>query len=168
MGQTYPVPNPPAAFVPIYVPTISYVGGVKGDDTDTATANATNDYAPRTQKAKATLMGTTLAVDVARPRGWIEPRQPYGAVPAAPVVSSISPTTGTAASLPMTVTITGTGFTPWSTVRTGGSAVNDPSGTYLSPTTMKVALMAAVPGTVSVAVEDHDVLSNVDKLFTVT
>jgi hypothetical protein len=187
MGQTMPGPITAAMLAPAnancdrprYSTMTDWAGGVKGDDTNQQTAvvslasasggaNAA-DYAPRTQAAKATLMGTTLAKDVARPRGWIAPSDPYtGNAPVAPVVASISPTTAPAASLPMTVTITGTGFTPWSTVLTGGSNVPDRSGTYLSPTTMKVALTAAVPGTVSVAVEDHDLLSNTNILFTVT
>jgi hypothetical protein len=33
---------------------------------------------------------------------------------------------------------------------------------------MTVAIFKASAGTVSVAVEDHDMLSNVDKVFTVT
>jgi hypothetical protein len=155
--------------------------GVPGDDTDTAKATvalarsdggaAEADYTPRTQAAKATAMSTTLAVDVARPRGWIEPADPYqgkGSAPVAPVVTSISPTTGAAAALQMRVVITGTGFTPWSTVRTGGSATPDVSGKYISATQMEVAIWKASAGTVSVAVEDHDLLSNVDKVFTVT
>jgi hypothetical protein len=84
------------------------------------------------------------------------------------VVTSISPTTGAAAAFPMRVVITGTGFTPWSTVRTGGSATPDVSGKYISATQMEVAIWKASAGTVSVAVEDHDLLSNVDKVFTVT
>jgi hypothetical protein len=187
MGQTMPSPITAAMLAPAnvhcdkprYSSMTDWAGGAKGDDVDTQTAtvalasaadgSSAANYAPRTQAAKATLLGTTVVKDVARARGWIGPRDPYtGNAPVAPVVSSISPTTGTAASLPMTVIITGTGFTPWSTVRTGGSAVSDPTGVYLSPTTMKVALMSAAPGTVSVAVEDHDLLSNTDKLFTVT
>jgi hypothetical protein len=169
-------------------------GGVKGDDVDQASAavslanshsaNVETDYTPRTQAAKAAMPGTvppnavagepdfTLAIDVARPRGVIAPGQAYpksgDAAPAAPVVSSIAPTTGAAATLPLTVTITGTGFTPWSTVYTGGSATPDSSAKYVSATQMKVALFAAAPGTVSVAVEDHNVLSNVNVVFTVT
>jgi IPT/TIG domain-containing protein len=187
MGQTMPGPITAAMLAvanancdrPRYSTMADWAGGVKGDDVDTRTATVAlatasgaapyPDYAPRTQAAKATLQGTTLVTDVARARGWIGPGDPYvGNAPVAPVVASISPTTGPATSLPMTVTITGTGFTPWSVVRTGGSAVADPTGVYLSPTTMKVALTAAVPGTVSVAVEDHDLLSNTNVLFTVT
>jgi hypothetical protein len=159
-----------------------FVGGVRGDDVDQSTAAvaitdasgraASADYAPRTQAAKASMLGTTLAVDIGRARGWIEPDDPYptggATVPVAPVVSSIAPTTATAATLPLKVTITGTGFTPWSTVLTGGSNVPDSSGTYVSPTQMTVAIWKASAGTVSVAVEDHNLLSNTDKLFTVT
>ena len=174
MTQTQPAPITAADLLKAYVPVITYVGGATGDDVDQATANATLDYAPRTQAAKAALMvpAGSLAIDIARPRGVTEPLAPYPVAatpaPVAPVVTSISPTTAAAATLPLTVTITGTGFTPWSVVKTGGSNTADVSGKYVDATHMKVAIFAAAPGTVSVAVEDHDVLSNTDKLFTVT
>jgi hypothetical protein len=66
------------------------------------------------------------------------------------------------------VTITGTGFTPWSTVFVGGQKTADVSGKYVSATQMKVALFAAAPGTVSVMVKDHDLSSNTNVVFTVT
>jgi hypothetical protein len=83
-------------------------------------------------------------------------------------VSSISPTTGAQASLPLLVTITGTGFTPFTTVLTGGSNVPDPAARYVDATHMTVPVWKASPGTVSVAVEDHNVLSNTNVVFTVT
>jgi hypothetical protein len=182
MGQTFPQPVTTAMLMPAFVRDVRYINGAKGDDVSQATAavayafnvpgpeDAT--YAPLTQAAKATALGTTLAVDVARPRGVIAPRQPYpdASVPApvAPVVSSISPTTGAAATLPLTVTITGTGFTQWSSVYTGGSTTPEASAQYISPTSMKVAIFKASPGTVSVAVSDHGVLSNTNIVFTVT
>jgi hypothetical protein len=169
-------------------------GGVNGDDVDQASAavalanshsaNVEADYTPRTQAAKAAMPGSvppnavagepdfTLAVDVARPRGAIAPGQAYpksgDAAPAAPVVSSLSPTSGAAATLPLTVTITGTGFTPYSTVYTGGSTTPEVKAVYVNATTMRTPIWAAAPGTVSVAVEDHNVLSNVNVVFTVT
>jgi hypothetical protein len=66
------------------------------------------------------------------------------------------------------VTITGTGFTPFSRVFTGGASVPDNSAQYVSATTMTVPIWKASAGTVSVAVEDHSLLSNTDKVFTVT
>lgn len=190
MGMVrYPLPITPAMVTPANenaakpraIPA-DYVGGVRGDDTDTATANVAvarqggganePDYTPRTQAAKATQLGTTLAADVSRRRGYIGPQDPYptggAVVPPAPVVSSISPTTAPAASLPLMVTITGTGFSVWSLVYTGGATVHDGSAVYVSPTQMKVPIWAAAPGTVSVAVRDHGLMSNADKLFTVT
>jgi hypothetical protein len=172
--MAYPtVPILAADVTPAYVRTITFTGGATGDDVDTATANSTDAYTPKTQAAKAAAMvpPLSLVVDIARPRGWIQDDQPYmgnTTPPVAPVVSSIAPTTGAATTLPLKVTITGTGFTPWSVVRTGGSATPDSSGKYVSPTQMTVAIFAAVPGTVSVAVEDHDLLSNVNVVFTVT
>jgi IPT/TIG domain-containing protein len=166
-----------------------WIGGVKGDDKDTSTANVAvarsggganePNYSPRTQAQKAGLAnltpGTVISTDVARPRGWIAPNQPYqgnGAAPAAPVVSSISPNTAAAGSQPLVVTITGTGFTAWSTVWSGGSSGSpwDSSARYVSPTTMTVVVdpRAAVAGTASIAVEDHDLMSNTNINFTFT
>jgi hypothetical protein len=167
---------------PRYDSMTDWTGGATGDDTDQATATvalarsdggaAEADYTPRTQAAKAAQLGTTLATDIARPRGTIAPDQRYpiagDAAIAAPVVSSIAPTTATAATLPLTVTITGTGFTPYSTVFTGGSTTPEAKAVYVNATTMRTPVWRATPGTVSVAVEDHNVLSNVNVLFTVT
>jgi hypothetical protein len=169
---------------PQWVRQQTAIGGARGDDVDQATAtlltdqipangpNTQVDYSPRNEAQKATAMGTTLAVDITRKRGYLEPDDPYptggAAVPAAPVVASIAPTTAPATQLPLQVTITGTGFTPWSEVLTGGVNTPEPSGRYVSPTKMTVAIWAASPGTVSVAVEDHNLLSNTNVLFTVT
>jgi len=163
---------------PRYSSMTDWAGGAVGDDVNQATAAVTiarsggganePDYTPRTQADRATQLGTTLAVDVARARGWIEPRQPYGPVPAAPVVASISPTTAPQASLPLMVTITGTGFSVWSQVYTGGMPTPEAKAVFVNATTMKVPIWAAAPGTVSIAVKDHNVLSNTDILFTVT
>lgn len=129
------------------------------------------DYTPRTQNARL-IAGQVAAADIGRERGAIAPGQRYPVTgdpaPAAPVVSSISPTTGAQASLPLLVTITGTGFTPFSRVFTGGASTPDGSAKYVDATHMTVPIWKASPGTVSVAVEDHSVLSNTDKVFTVT
>lgn len=150
---------------------------------------AAADYAPRTQNAKLSLnsadgklcMGSIsgsgavtangVAADVTRDRGWIGPLDPYqgnASAPAAPVVSSIAPTSGAQATLPLLVTITGTGFTPFSKVFTGGASVPDGSAKYVDATHMTVPIWKASPGTVSVAVEDHSLLSNTNVVFTVT
>jgi IPT/TIG domain. len=191
MAQTLPnpitaamlAPANPAAGYPRYNTPGDWSGAVLGDDVDQATANvalatasgaaAYPDYTPRHQTAKAAAMtpAGSLVVDVARPRGWIAPNQPYqgnASPPAAPVVTSISPTTGAQATLPVLVTITGTGFSPFSVVKTGGSNVPDPAARYVSATTMTVPVWKASPGTVSVVVADHDVDSNANVVFTVT
>jgi hypothetical protein len=171
---------------PRYDSMTDWAGGVKGDDTNTASAAvalarsdggaAEPDYMPRTEADRATQLGTTLAVDISRRRGAIEPRQPYpvaGDPPvAAPVVTSIAPNTAPAGSVtPVVVMITGTGFTAWSLVQQGGNTTTpDPSMVYISPTQLQITIYPkiAVPGTASIAVRDHGVLSNVDKLFTFT
>jgi hypothetical protein len=182
---------------PRYSTMADWAGGVKGDDVDTATATvalanssggaAEANYTPRTQAQKATLPGAppesvpidpgevhpdyVLAVDVARPRGAIAANQPYpksgDAAPAAPVVSSLAPATAAAGSNPLTVTITGTGFTPWSKVFTGAQTVPE-QFRYVSATSLMIMIdpRAAVAGTASVAVEDHDVMSNTNINFT--
>lgn len=189
MGQTYPLPITTAMLTPanenVAKPraiAADWVQGAFGDDVDTASASVAvasasgaapaADYTPRDQTDKLTAgnltAGTVMVEDITRARGWIAPNQPISAKPAAPVVSSISPTTGPATSLPMLVTITGTGFSPWSTVYTGGAALPDGSAKYVSPTTMTVPIWKASAGTVSVAVKDHNVMSNTNVLFTVT
>lgn len=177
------MPNP---WDPIYIPTVNYFGGAYGDDPGRpdkvtgmpfSTANCTNDFSPRSQNDKiqvgGSMAGNAASIDVTTPRGAISPNEPYpksgDAAPAAPVVTTLTPNTAAAAALPTIVTITGTGFTPDSRVHTGGQGNAAQSGQYVSPTQMKVTIQAGtVAGTVSVSVEDHSVLSNVDKLFTVT
>lgn len=166
------------------VPVVSFTGGVIGEDPGLpvegnvpfSTANATNDYTPRSQfektEAGGVYEGNEGVVDVGRDRGWIAPRDPYSAKPVSPdddpVVTSIAPSTAAASVLPIMVTITGENFTPFSKVYTGGANLPDQSAVYVSPTEMQVPIWAAEAGTVSVAVEDHSVMSNTDVDFTVT
>lgn len=192
MTQTLPAPITAAMLTPAnanvgkprYNGMTDWAGGNYGDDVTYASATVAlanssggaNEaaYTPRTQSEKGAMMtpALTIAKDVGVPRGSIAPSQPYpktgDPAPAAPVVTSLSPTTAPAVQLPLMVTITGTGFTPWSTVYTGGSSLPDAKAVYVSSTTMRVPIWAAVPGTVSVSVKDHDIMSNIDKVFTVT
>lgn len=137
------------------------------------------NYGPRNQNAKRTAgnlsAGTVGVVDVGRNRGAVAPGQRYpvagDAALAAPVVASISPSTAAAGSQPLMVTITGTGFTPYSRVISGGSGAPwDNTAKYLSATTMTVVVdpRGALAGTASIAVEDHGVLSNTTINFTFT
>lgn len=143
-------------------------------------ANEPN-YAPRSQNAKRAAgnltPGTVGVVDIGRNRGTIAPGQRYpvagdAAVPA-PVVTSLSPNTAVsgAAGVPVAVTITGTGFTPYSRLITGGSGSPwDSSTKYVDATHLLFVTdpRSAVPGAISVAVEDHGVLSNTNVQFTFT
>lgn len=161
------------AVAPIYVPVIAYNGGVVGDDVDVATSNATVAYSPRNQLEKANMPGAvppnavagepdfSLALDVARPRGAISALQPYpvAATPAplAPTITSLAPNTAVAVTGPeLVVTITGTNFTQWSTVRSGGYPI---PVKYVSPTQLTIYQnpRVAVAGAVQVIVQDHDV-----------
>ena len=76
-----------------------YGGNAIGDDVVQAKANialARQDGAPnevisvipRTQFDKAAALGTVLAEDITRDRGWIAPAQPYVAKPATPGIST--------------------------------------------------------------------------------
>jgi IPT/TIG domain len=187
VAQTLPNPITAAMLTPAnanagyprYNTPGDWSGAVVGDDVDVATANvalatasgaaAYPDYAPRHQAAKAAAMvpgpnnpAFVIVTDVARPRGWIAPSQPYqgnATPPAAPAITSLSPNTavaGTGAAI--VVDITGTGFTPWSTVLSGNYPI--PS-TYISPTLIRIGQYPrnSVAGTVQVVVIDHDVNS---------
>lgn len=171
MGQTYPTPISKAMVTPPYVPVFTTAGGAFGDDVDTATATAVvddrgkGDYAPRTQAAKAaaTIAPVQLTDDVARPRGWIAPGQPYSyPKPAAPVITSLTPNTvATAgAKLPIAVKITGTGFTVWSSVFVGVGS-NPVQRKFISATEMWIDMHPewSTPGVVPVVVVDHNVKS---------
>jgi hypothetical protein len=159
---------------PIYVATVSYSGGVKGDDVDTATANSTTAYTPRTQAEKAQMnaaavpgggavqLGKTIVQDVGSPRGWIEPQEPYGPAPVSPTddptITSLSPNTAVSGGTPTWVAITGTKFTPFSQVETGG--IVTPYSRYRSPTRIDMLQdPRSSAGTVVVKVIDHGVKS---------
>lgn len=141
-----------------YTPTITFTGGAEGDDVDEATANSTDAYSPKTQAAKAAAMSPagSLAVDITTPRGWIDPKSPAKAEPAAPTLTSIAPTTAATGGGTIPVTLTGTGFTRYSTVKTGG--VITPYVEYVSPTTLKVILdPRSSAGSIDISVIDHSV-----------
>lgn len=128
---TLPAVEPSTARID--VPTVTYIGGATGDDVTAATANATlPDFTPRTEAAKAAAMGVPLAVDVAKPRGWIGPKDPYSAPPTV-TLTGISPSTAVHGTAAIPVTCTGTNFTPYSVVQVDG--VNVPT-VYVSPTSL--------------------------------
>jgi hypothetical protein len=146
-----------------------YIGGVKGDEPN-STANvavarqdgAANepDYAPRKQNQKATILGTIAVSDVGRNPGWIAPNEPYKAPPGAGAnvtITGLTPNTAVAgAATPQFVMkITGTNFTPYSTVLLAGNKA--PQFTYISATEMRVQMSpgSSVAGTTSVEVVDH-------------
>lgn len=139
------------------------------------------DYVPRNQNAKRLTanLGTPspdFTVDVGRNRGALSPSQPYPVAgdtpPAAPVVTSLSPNTAVHGAQPVSVIITGTGFTRGSRVISGGGVGSpwDASAQYLSPTQLSFVIdpRGAIAGAITVAVEDHGVLSNTTVSFTFT
>jgi hypothetical protein len=159
MGQRYPVPPPAGSYTPAYVPTITYYGGAYGDDLSQSTANVTNDFSPKTQVAKAALVGMPIVPDLGVPRGYIAPKAPYAPAPASPAkdptITSLAPSTGKAGISAFTVLITGTNFSEWSTVKTGG--VPTPYYKVLSPTQIELVLdgRRSVAGSIDVVVSDH-------------
>jgi len=135
------------------------------------------DYAPRSQNAKllpaaAPIPAQGVGKDIGVPVGTNIPSQPYPTAadtpPAAPTVVSLAPNTAAQTQLPIMVTVTGTNFTRYSQVFTGGAATPEASAKFVNATTMVVPIWAAAPGTVSVAVMDHSVMSNANVVFTVT
>jgi hypothetical protein len=146
---------------------ITYTGGAYGDESQ-STANTTVPYAPTTTQAKAAaaVPAQTFARDVTEPRGWISPSEPYNPAPVSPTddptITSLAPNTAVAVAgaAPVWVTITGTKFTQYSTVETGG--VYTPYHKYVSPTKMLMLQDPgrSVPGIVVVKVIDHGVKSN--------
>jgi IPT/TIG domain len=161
-------PPPVEDMTPEHVPVITYHGGVPLDEAEaspyeTGTANSTDDYTPRTQQDKATALGVPFAKDIGRRRGAIDPRQPYPVAtdpaPAAPTLASVTPNTAEVGSGPLVVTLTGTNFTAWSTVETGGYQTT--YFRYKSPTEIEVMIDTdrAAPGGTDIAVWDHGVAS---------
>ena len=123
-------PANPAAAYPRYN-SADYTGNAYGHDVNQAKSNvavarqdggAAETLGPmwRTQADKATALGTTLAVDVGRRAGGIEPHQPYPTKTDTPVVAptlaSLTPATAVAgaATPQFAIKLIGTGFTPWS------------------------------------------------------
>jgi len=164
----YPLPISAAMVKPAYVPVFTYNGGVYGDDVAMSKTNVLVDdrtignYGPRTQTEKAAAMvpAGSLAVDITAPRGYIGPRAPYSkTLPAAPTISSLTPSTIAAGQPDILVTVNGTGFTQWTQILNGG--VQNVTAQYVSPTKMVMAfeVSSSVPGTVSVVAVDHSVAS---------
>lgn len=160
----YPPPVQP--MTPAHVPVITYYGGDYGDDQDEASANSTTNYTPRNQEAKATMMGgLTIAKDVGRARGRIEARQPYpiASSPAVPdpVLTTLTPNTAVANTGKLIALVIGTGFTPWTELRSGGRSVVF-KGEYISATLMQMLIdtSLAPAGTYQIQAVDHNTESN--------
>jgi len=171
-AHRYPAPITAAMVLPAYVPVFTWNGGVFGDETVSETNvvvddRGVGDYTPRNLTEfktwhKAGDPDYVSVIDVGVPRGWIEPNEPYGAPPASPAgdptISSLAPNTGVSGGAPTWVVITGTNFTNWSQVETGG--VLTPYFRYRSPTRMEMLQdPRSTPGIVVVKVVDHGVKS---------
>jgi len=149
---------------PAFVRVISWFGGAVGDDVTKSTANATNDYSPRTQAQKATALGVALAVDVTKARGWIGPQDKYAAPPAV-TLTGIAPANAVHGTAAIPVTCTGTGFTPYSVVTVDDVPVPT---TYNSATSLTATITPkATAGTQAVKVVTYGIATTA-QTFTAT
>jgi hypothetical protein len=165
-----------------YAPVYTWNGGVYGDDQILAKTNVLvddrgiGDYEPRNQDDKAKMPGASppnaiagepdfvISTVVNRPRGAIDPNEPYptAASPAepAPTITSLSPNTAVAgAPSPLAVTVTGTNFTIWTVLIVGN--IQTPYFQYFSPTKIVLLMDPArsVAGVITVVASDHSVQS---------
>lgn len=164
--KRYPEPAPPDSYAPAYVPEVTYVGGSPGNEFSQSTAASTDDFYPKTQAEKAEIHGQEVNIDVGVPPGYIAPGEPYAPPPPDPTLASIAPTSGVTGGDPILVTLTGTGFTQFSTVTTGG--LDTPYVQFVSDTALTVALdPRSVAGTIDVVVTDHGV-TTLPQQFTFT
>jgi hypothetical protein len=116
-------------------------------------ANATEAFEPIPHQ------GEGVAQDITRPLGPVAPLDPYpdASTPPveAPVATSIDPASAVAGTPAIIATITGSGFTSWTTLVSG----NVPTDyvVYISPTELRVAIdpMRANPGITEFVVIDH-------------
>jgi hypothetical protein len=183
----FPSPIPAANVARAYQPVYTWNGGVYGDDQILAKTNVLvddqgrGDYTPRNQDDKAKLPGAappnliagepdfTIVTDITAPRGYIGPSDPYSkTLPAAPVISSLAPNTAVAgAPSPLSVVVTGTGFTQWTVLIVGN--IQTPYVQYVSPTKLVLLMDPArsTPGVVTVVAWDHSVASTASN-FTYT
>lgn len=169
MGQTYPNPLPNPA--PAYVPTITYRNGTNDNlalgNEGTASSTDINQY-PLVQSNKLNTYGVDEAIDITKPLGPVDPLQPWpsGVTEPTPTISGLAPNTGVHGAAAVVVTVTGTNFTPFSSVRVAGSPV---ATTYVSATSLQflMRLPDMVAGTTTVAVKTGSKVSS-NSNFTVT
>lgn len=94
---------------------------------------------------------------------WGQGSWALGAIPA-PVLTTIAPTTWSAAAGATTVTLTGTGFIPESKVQVDGVVVNT---TYVAATQLTTSYDPATAGTTQFSVRNPDGKVTANKPFTV-
>jgi hypothetical protein len=171
-AHRYPAPLTPAMVLPAYVPVFTWNGGIFGDESVSESNvviddRGVGDYGPRNLTERKTTHPAAdadyvSAIDITSPRGWIDPNEAYVGPPVSPTddptISSLAPNTAVSGVTPTWVKITGTKFTAWSTVETGG--VITPYSKYISPTRIDVLMdPRSSAGTVVVKVVDHGVKS---------
>lgn len=172
-------------YQPAAAVSADWLAGNIGDDVTQITASvAVADknggpnqaaYGPRNHGEHATQLALPIAQDVGRRRGGIGPRDPYpdknSAAVAAPTLTTLTPATAVAGNTTpqFAIKLTGTGFTPWSSIWLAGVPAPSSIYTYISPTEMRMQMSpaASVPGTATVAVMDHGVIT-ANRTFTWT
>jgi len=178
----FPTAIPAANVARAYSYPVTFTGGAYGDAT-LSTANATDAYSPKNLtdhkafpgapnsvvpsesvtggQALTSIADYTSSTPITAPEGYIGPHDPYSkAVPAAPTITSLAPNTAVAGSQsPLSVVVTGTGFTQWTTLETGN--VFTPYASYVSATKMSLLMDPArsSAGIVVVKAVDHGVKS---------
>jgi hypothetical protein len=170
MGQTYPKPLPPEAYLPAYVPVVSYNWpyngepwtGRPGNDVNVATANATGPYEPKNQGNKANMLGDAnrLAVDITTPSGWIGPGEGYKPPPTPTLTALVPDTRVIAPTDDLSVQLIGTNFMPSSQIFFAGHFERT---TYVSPTELRTLIRGDVftgPDVVAVGVINDNIPSN--------
>lgn len=177
MTQSYPMPLPPAAYVPAYLGNVTYdwpyngipATGEPGNDVNVATANATGYYEPKNQGNKANILGDAnrLAVDITTPSGWIDPLEPYAAAPTPTLTGLIPNTRVVAPTDDLSVELIGSNFMPSSQIEIAGHIERT---TYVSQGVLKTLFRGTVftgPDVLPVRVFNADKPSNVQN-FNIT
>src|SRR5262245_3659188 len=182
MGQTYPTPIGKTAVTPAYVPVTTFFQGTAagamatGPNEGSASTTDLTQY-PRYHDEKAGIWSTGAAAgkavdivwDITKPLGPVGPKDAYPtAAPAAPTVASLSPNTGVHGAADVTMTVTGTNFTPNTQIIWNGKREHT---VYISATQVSTLVklsIASGAASIPVTVVDHAVIASPGQTFSIT
>lgn len=175
MGQTYPLPISKAMVTPAYVPVIPFYSGRVAVYPNEGSATTTDlNQTPRYQTEKLALWSKAPAyideaMDITKPLGPVGPKDAYPTTPpAAPTAVSLSPDTGVHGGADIIMTVTGTGFTPFTSIIWNGMREYTD---YISPTQVSTVVRlstASGAAAIPVSVVDHGVVATPNLTFTIT